>query len=361
MTGLTSLQRLFAIAVVGIAMTACGFGDNRNHQVGDDVGPVCGDGFIDPGEECDDENLDDLDGCDSICDVEDGWNCVGEPSDCTMGASVCGDGAIANGEDCDDADTAGGDGCSGNCDVEPGWECHGSPSQCNLLCGNGHVDPGEQCDGGADCDATCHLINPVSCDLIPQDGCTAGFACDIADVDGNGECRPITVDGGEDDSCNSSANACGAGFTCVGQSPTVDVCTQMCHTDAQCDAPNGSRCIGSLIDSGTGEEIQNINICSNACDPIGQTGCTAGLRCIAGGMTGGDITDCAEPGTRAFGATCSSTTDCVAGGICVDDGTDMLCRRMCEVDTTDHCMGTPVCTGFTDPLLIGAEEIGACL
>ena len=46
MTGLTSIQRLFAIAIAGAAITACGFGDDRNHPIGDDVGAVCGDGAM---------------------------------------------------------------------------------------------------------------------------------------------------------------------------------------------------------------------------------------------------------------------------------------------------------------------------
>jgi MYXO-CTERM domain-containing protein len=37
--------------------------------------PVCGDGAIVDGEDCDDQNLVDGDGCSSTCGVEDGWTC----------------------------------------------------------------------------------------------------------------------------------------------------------------------------------------------------------------------------------------------------------------------------------------------
>ncbi len=37
---------------------------------------VCGDGVLDSGEECDDLNTTDGDGCDASCAVEDGWECV---------------------------------------------------------------------------------------------------------------------------------------------------------------------------------------------------------------------------------------------------------------------------------------------
>ena len=33
---------------------------------------VCGDGTLETGEECDDDNTDDLDGCDSSCAIEAG-------------------------------------------------------------------------------------------------------------------------------------------------------------------------------------------------------------------------------------------------------------------------------------------------
>ena len=37
---------------------------------------ICGDGFIDEGEECDDLDLDDDDGCSSTCLLEEGWECI---------------------------------------------------------------------------------------------------------------------------------------------------------------------------------------------------------------------------------------------------------------------------------------------
>ena len=44
----------------------------------------CGNGVIDSGEGCDDGNTAQGDGCDSACQIEDGYNCVGEPSVCTL-------------------------------------------------------------------------------------------------------------------------------------------------------------------------------------------------------------------------------------------------------------------------------------
>ena len=68
---------------------------------------------------------------------------------------ACGDGVIGEGEECDDGNRLDGDGCGPDCTVEPGWTCTGQPSTCTRLCGNGHRDPGEECDGtdlgGASC------------------------------------------------------------------------------------------------------------------------------------------------------------------------------------------------------------------
>lgn len=46
------------------------------------ISDICGNGVVDAGEQCDDNNIEDGDGCSSTCLVEDGWNCTGEPSVC---------------------------------------------------------------------------------------------------------------------------------------------------------------------------------------------------------------------------------------------------------------------------------------
>lgn len=42
----------------------------------------CGNGEIEDDEQCDDDNEDNNDGCDEDCDIESGWMCVNEPSEC---------------------------------------------------------------------------------------------------------------------------------------------------------------------------------------------------------------------------------------------------------------------------------------
>ncbi|MCP3166188.1 tandem-95 repeat protein [Myxococcus qinghaiensis] len=66
--------------------------------------PVCGDGFMDSGEVCDDGNRVAGDGCRADC----------------QGVEVCGDGLVdsVTGEQCDDGGTTPGDGCDATCQLD---------------------------------------------------------------------------------------------------------------------------------------------------------------------------------------------------------------------------------------------------
>jgi cysteine-rich repeat protein len=125
----------------------------------------CGDGRVDEGEECDDDNDEDGDGCDRNCTV-----------------SACGNGVRAGDERCDDGNTRDGDGCDSNC----------TPT----ACGNGVVTAGEECDPpGATlgpmlvCDASCREqpVGPCTCPspdaarLVVQTTALAA-SCGIADL-----------------------------------------------------------------------------------------------------------------------------------------------------------------------------------
>jgi len=67
------------------------------------IAPVCGNSFLEPGEECDDGNTQNGDGCSFDCEKE----------------AACGDGKVnQDGEQCDDGNTNDGDGCSATCQTE---------------------------------------------------------------------------------------------------------------------------------------------------------------------------------------------------------------------------------------------------
>lgn len=109
----------------------------------------CGDSLLikNLGEECDDGNTDNGDGCSSNCKIESGFSCAGTPTLCY---SYCGDSITTPAEQCDDGNNTGGDGCSAVCKKEFGYSCSGSPSFCEITpyCGDGIKASTEQCDDG---------------------------------------------------------------------------------------------------------------------------------------------------------------------------------------------------------------------
>jgi cysteine-rich repeat protein len=100
----------------------------------------CGDGKLDKGEECDDANQNNGDGCSNICKIEyDGY---------------CGDGIINNDEECDDANQNNGDGCSNICKTEYRYVMTSAQERLPI-CGNDILEAGEQCDGKVADGLTC--------------------------------------------------------------------------------------------------------------------------------------------------------------------------------------------------------------
>ncbi|MBV9946150.1 MAG: DUF4215 domain-containing protein, partial [Myxococcales bacterium] len=91
--------------------------------------PTCGDGVIQPGEQCDDGNVASGDGCSAYCQIESGYTCP-SPGHACVPIQTCGNGRIDGSETCDDGNTVGGDGCNAACQVEPGWRCPIPGSKC---------------------------------------------------------------------------------------------------------------------------------------------------------------------------------------------------------------------------------------
>lgn len=138
----------------------------------------CGNGVIDAGETCDDHNVLSGDGCSSTCHIEPACgNHLIEPPEtcdpptpgfcsptCATVAGICGDGIVQSGEQCDDGNTANGDGCTVTCTFE-------RPASC----GDGIVQAGEHCEppGTAVCDDTCHLGG--ACTTCEENNCGGSF------------------------------------------------------------------------------------------------------------------------------------------------------------------------------------------
>jgi cysteine-rich repeat protein len=90
------------------------------------VSAFCGDGIVNVGEQCDDGDSVNGDGCEDNCTF-----------------TGCGDGIVNFGEQCDDNNFVNDDGCDNNCTFTG--------------CGNQIVNVDEQCDDG-------NFVNSDSCD-----------------------------------------------------------------------------------------------------------------------------------------------------------------------------------------------------
>src|SRR5438128_2557072 len=133
---------------------------------------ICGNGLLDPGEQCDDGNTLDGDCCSSTCQFEPAGAPCASPTPCLTattcdGAGVCGGGtptlaACNDGNACTTADT-----CAGGV-------CVGGPA---LNCNDGNVCTDDACDPATGC-----LNTP---NTAP---CTDGNACTTADTCAGGVC-----------------------------------------------------------------------------------------------------------------------------------------------------------------------------
>lgn len=135
---------------------------------------ICGDGLLTLPELCDDGNAADDDGCSSLCKVEIGFKCEGEPTSvCTE--TVCGDGVIEGAESCDDGNATPLDGCNNLCQQEPDCPVTGA---CTSECGDGLV-LGEDCDDGNNlngdgCSSACTVEPGFTCEQSTECEMIAG-------------------------------------------------------------------------------------------------------------------------------------------------------------------------------------------
>jgi cysteine-rich repeat protein len=216
--------------------------------------PECPNGETDAGEECDDGNFADGDGCTTQCILE-----------------FCGDGINNNAgtEECDDGEL--------NSDTNP----NACREDCTLpVCGDGVADDGfdEECDAGgipsADCDPDCTESVCGDGDINLLDG----EICDDANFETDDDCigcQPATCGDGfvrtgleqcdSTECCTGSCAFATAGTACEG---TEDVCTA-----PQC---NGS---GTCLESPANE--------GSPCDDGSE--CTASSSCQAGNCAADEL------------------------------------------------------------------------
>ncbi len=162
---------------------------------------ICGNGVVENDEACDDDNLNPGDGCSEECLIEGGFPCEAneecESGECADGEcsllslAQCGNGTVEEGESCDDDNTRPGDGCSEDCLLEGGIACD-ADIQCesascidglcsfavSAQCGNGAIEDGESCDDdnvnpGDGCSEECLIENDFAC--MSNEECESGL------------------------------------------------------------------------------------------------------------------------------------------------------------------------------------------
>lgn len=131
--------------------------------------PICGNSK-NGNEGCDDGGTSSGDGCSNLCVVEHGYECVTNGLNVSICSVKCGDGFLLPGEDCDDGNAtqtlypALDKGCVA-CVTQAGWSCTGGTTNsadiCTVPCGDGIIVAGiETCDDGLTangdgCSSTC--------------------------------------------------------------------------------------------------------------------------------------------------------------------------------------------------------------
>jgi fibro-slime domain-containing protein len=207
---------------------------------------VCGDGFIDPGEACDDGNKTGGDGCALDClIIEPNFACP-TPGALCVSTMVCGDGVVTGTELCDDGNKTAGDGCSASCAVESGWACPVPGTSCNAAaCGDGRIAGAEECDDGNannddGCSSTCKLQTTTT--VVAPTTTTAGSTKII-----NWKCTtpgaPCTKT-----TCGNGGAPEGSEQCDDGNTKPLDGCSADCQWEPSCpDGRCNSRCGDGLL------------------------------------------------------------------------------------------------------------------
>lgn len=329
-------------------------GEGKLCKAGTCGDPVCGDGFVDPGEDCDDANLDPADGCDACsftclvdadCDpadpcagdglcaedhtcstvspLPDGAACAG--GECLSGAcfiGVCGNGVEEPGEECDDADLVSGDGCDADCQITceaPAADCPAPPPCNEAVC-----SPAKTCATTPDPSKNGEVCGQ---DLVCSNGACIGDGA----VCGNG-----VVEAGED--CDfGAANGPGVGCEVICKyscSKTPDSC-------ADKNLCNGVEACNTVVVSGDLGQKCSVGSTLPACTPCGPGVCAAGGLCVPSACGDGCVDptkgeSCEPPGAPGCDAACQtkicgngvreSGEECDDGNTVHLDGCSAACR-----------------------------------
>ncbi|MBN2722681.1 MAG: SUMF1/EgtB/PvdO family nonheme iron enzyme, partial [Deltaproteobacteria bacterium] len=317
-------------------------------------GENCGNGSIQDPEECDGDDLGDKTCSDFsgfiggvlMC----GTDCRFDTKNCETEAN-CGDGSVQPGEECDGDDLDGKDclsmgfqnggslSCNGDCTFNVS-ECLGTSN-----CGNGSIDEGEECDGT--------LLGNVTCGTLGYYGggdltCTTACTLNTSGCQG-GYCGNGSVESVEDCDGNNLDNATCGGMGFYGGGNLS--CSDVCKFDT-------SGCLGGYCGNGTvetGEECDGTSMGGLSCGSLGYYG-GGNLSCTA---------DCTIEETNCVGGYCGNGVlesdyevcegNDLNGMTCEDlgfEGGVLLCSDMCIFDTSG-------CIKYVSPYVGNMIEVPA--
>jgi hypothetical protein len=288
----------------------------------------CGDGFLDPGEDCDDGNAVDGDCCSAVCTAETIGNaCATDNNECTQdacdGLGSCLHTNLADGTACTDdgvfctgtetcqsgSCTSGGNPCSGlECNtcqedtdkcIEPlGTACTADGNECS----------DDYCDGAGSC---VHPGNSAPCD--------DGLFCNGTDTCGGGSCSAHSgsvcpaVECG--DVCDEATDTC--------NQPQGVPCTDDGNecTDDQCDGLGA--CVHDNLAFGTACTDDGNQCTTNICDGYGlcqaldnSDACDDGDLCTENDSCSGGL--CSGTPVPGCGSTTTTTTTLPPIPVCGD-------------------------------------------
>ncbi len=372
---------------------------------------ACGDGFVDPGEECDTgvgENTCASLGyyhtagtllCTSLCsfdstdcggrcgdeivDGEDGEECDGGDlngntcqglghgggtlacaADCTFDrsgcTSACGNGYLEGDEACDDGNRLPDDGCSATCEVDAGWECVGEdPSVCTPICQDGIAMGSEDCDGADLRDRTCGTEGYYGGTLA----CTASCEYDWSGCEDFGRCGDGVVQPGAGELCDGAdldQQTCGS----LGFHPGTLSCNADCRGfDTSACA---GRCGDGTIQLAEGEVCDLNALQGETCVTQGFYGGLLGCSadCLSFNLDGCAVSGRCGDGTiqLAFGEVCESGD--LDGQTCVTRGFyggTLACGSNCMAFDDSSCAAVGRCGDATVQAGFGEVCDGAVL
>lgn len=268
---------------------------------------------------------------------------TGSASGATMPGPLCGNGVIDPGEDCDGAELAG-DSCQSHgfadgtllCSEQCGFDEHlcSTPG-----CGDGVIDQGEQCDCGEG-PCTAPLLNNTSCTSLPSPagGNYSGGELSCASP------GPCTFD-------TTACTYCGDGVKNAGE---------------VCEGADlgGQSCMSNGFFAGTLACSAVCMLNTDTCTNCGNQQIDPGEMCD-GNDLGGKTCKSVDPskfanGTISCSGSCDGldTNDCKSGNCC-----DISAGKGCEVAAIKDCvcktLGGCCMNGWGGPCVLAAYACGA--